>query len=120
VCKIPDQGMLPLEQTQKILRFFEHEYIEVYQADRVICEEAHHIIRLNGLLPMDAIHMATALVAKVDLVVTTDSKKYRRKGLLFYDGRIGNPPLKVTLPDLGIFLPMLGRQEGNEGATQKE
>jgi predicted nucleic acid-binding protein len=107
VCKLPELGALPEDQTTKILQFFQNDYIDVYQADRFVCEEAHRIIRKHGLKPMDAIHMATASIAKVDLVMTSETKKYRRGGLLRCDGLIGNPPLKVSLPDLGVFLPLL-------------
>ena len=106
VCKIPETGMLPIEQTKKILAFFENEYVELWQADRQICEEAHHLIRHHELLPMDAIHIATALMAKPEVVITTDTKKYRRKGLLYFDGQIGNPPLSIKEPSIGIMLPL--------------
>ena len=106
VCKLPETGMLPLEQTKKILAFFENEYVELWQADRLICEEAHNIIRLHELLPMDAIHIATALMSKPEVVITTDTKKYRRRGLLYFDGKIGNPPLSIKEPSIGVVLPL--------------
>jgi predicted nucleic acid-binding protein len=106
VCKIPGTGTLPIEQTNKILAFMQSEYIELWSADRYVCEEAHHIIRLHDLLPMDAIHIATALLAKPEVLITTDSKKHRRKGLLSLDGAIGNPPLSIKKPSLGLVLPL--------------
>lgn len=76
VCKLPDLGLLPLEQSKKILRFMENDYVEMWQADRLICEEAHHIIRLHGLKPMDAIHISASLASESSLFLTTDMKKF--------------------------------------------
>lgn len=118
VCKLPELGMLPIEQTEKILDFFKHEFIVPWQADRWICTEAHHIQRLFPLLPMDSIHLATALAAKVRLVVSTDTKKYRSNGLLACNGKIGNPPLVIEKPSIGTFLP-LWEGKGN-GATSPQ
>lgn len=106
VCKLPELGLLPLEQSKKILRFMENDYVEMWQADRLICEEAHHIIRLHGVKPMDAIHLSAAINSRSSLFLTTDTKKYRRGGLLKLDGKLGNPPLPIKLPSLGVVLPL--------------
>lgn len=105
---IPDDIKLPIQQTQRILKFFENDYIELWQADRDICEEAHHLTRLCGLLPMDAIHIATAVEAKPEMVLTTDSKKGRRHGLLAWDMKFGKPALPIKSPDIAIHLPLWG------------
>jgi predicted nucleic acid-binding protein len=113
VCKLPDLGVLPIEQTQKILAFFGNDYIHVWQADRSICEDAHHVIREHGLLPMDAIHVATALASKAEIMITTESKKYRRRSLFLHDQKIHSlhqpdaPPLKIQIPNVKMFLPLL-------------
>jgi predicted nucleic acid-binding protein len=103
---IPDDIKLPIQQTRQILKFFENDYVELWQADRFICEEAHHLTRLCGLLPMDAIHIATAVEAKPEMVLTTDSKKGRRNGLLAWDMRFGKPALPIKSPDTAIHLPL--------------
>ena len=84
----------------------ENDYVEMWQADRLICEEAHHIIRLHGVKPMDAIHLSAAINSRSSLFLTTDTKKYRRGGLLKLDGKLGNPPLPIKLPSLGVVLPL--------------
>ncbi|MGB2614655.1 MAG: type II toxin-antitoxin system VapC family toxin [Phycisphaerae bacterium] len=109
VYKLPDMGILPVEVSNKILEFFRNDYIVVYQADRPVCEEAHHIQRLHsGLLPADAIHVATALSAKANVLITSDTKKYRRNGLLAHNLRIGNPPIKIEIPNAAMFHPLPG------------
>jgi uncharacterized protein len=108
VCKLPDLGLLPAEQTKKIMEFFKNDYLDVYQADRDLCTVAHQLIGKHGLTPMDAIHVATALAARASIMITTDTKKYRRKGLVTHDGKIGEPPLKIQLPNVTMFLELPG------------
>jgi hypothetical protein len=127
VCKLPELGMLPIEQTEKILDFFKNSYVELWAADMWVCREAHHITRLIGLMPMDAIHIATAaMFVKADVLITTDTKKYRRNGLLAHNEKIGNPPLKISLPDRRVLDPNslfsegLKRKNENETRTGQE
>jgi predicted nucleic acid-binding protein len=118
VYKLKEFGALPLEQSEKILASFANEYIELWQADRLVCTEAHHMMRiLSEILPMDAIHLATASMAKVDVVITTDCKKYRRCGLLRHDGTVGDPPLRIKLPGEELELPLFKVSNENQ---QKE
>ena len=95
VCKLPDLGGLPISQSEIILKFMEHDYIEKWSADAWVCKEAHNIIRLLGLKPMDAIHMATAKMANVSVCYSTDTKKYRRDGLIAHTNKLGFP---IVLP----------------------
>jgi predicted nucleic acid-binding protein len=119
VCKIPETGMLPSEQSKKILAFFENEYVQLWQADRAVCENAHTLIQFHELFPMDAIHIATALMAKVEMVITTDSRKYRRKGLLHLDGKIGNPTMQIKKPEMSLFLPIFTPVKKDDTETTK-
>lgn len=57
------------------------------------------------LTPTDAIHIATAIVAKADVLFTFDGggKRRRPKQMITNSGKIGTPPLKISEPyvDLG-------------------
>lgn len=110
VYKLPELGGLAIEQSRRILDFLtRNNFVLAWQADRWVCEEAHDIMRLHsGLLPLDAIHLATALQAKCDYLITTDRKQGRRRGLIPHDGRVGDPPMKIQLPNVGMFLPLPG------------
>jgi hypothetical protein len=70
---------------------------------------AHEFTRTHGLRNADAIHVATALIARVDVLYTWDDKKQRRAGLLGHNGKIGKPPLRIEVPpdpDKGtLFVP---------------
>jgi predicted nucleic acid-binding protein len=112
--KFPDTPLLPIEQSKKILAFLENEYVQVWQADRDVCEEAHQLIRHFTLKPMDAIHIATAIAAKAACIVTTDTKKYRRDGLLQYDGKIGGMKIKTPKEAVALFLPILASGKDDE------
>ncbi len=63
------------------------------------------------LTPTDTIHIATAVIANVDVLFTFDGggKRRRPKQMITNSGKIGNPPLKIAEPyvDLG---PMFDEQ----------
>lgn len=54
------------------------------------------------LSPADAVHIATAISERVDALLTLDGLHEhgirRRNDLLFYDGKIGSPPLAIKPP----------------------
>ncbi len=53
------------------------------------------------LLPVDCVHIATALEAKADVLFTWDGAGVQRRrpdAMLRYDKRIGNPPLRIMEP----------------------
>jgi predicted nucleic acid-binding protein len=108
VNKLPSLGSLPEVQSRVILEFFENSYIVLRQVDRAVAEKAHELTRTHGLMPMDAVHVATALAMQVDVFLTYDTPKGRRKGLLRHNGTIGNPPLKIEMPTLPTPGPLFG------------
>lgn len=87
------------KQSKMILDYFENPYIVIRQVDRATANEAHEISRKHGLPPLDAIHVATALRAKVPVIYTYDGLKRRRKGLIKYNLLFGsNPALRIEMP----------------------
>ena len=113
VCKLPTTSLLPADQSKKILEFFENPYIVLRQVDRAVGELAHELTRTHGLKPMDAIHVATALLMRVDVFHTYDSAKGRRKGLLAHNGLIGTPPLKIEIPTIPPAGPLFSKTPAN-------
>jgi predicted nucleic acid-binding protein len=98
VNKLPETASLPEEQSKKILAFFEHSYIVIRNLDRQVAEYAHDCTRTCGLLPLDAIHVATAVVNKVPVLYSYDRAQGRRSGLLRHNLKIGSPPLRIEEP----------------------
>jgi len=117
-------GLLPEEQSKQILAFFENKYIFVRQLDRATAEEAHRLTRTHGLTNADAVHVATALLAKVNVFYTYDAAKKKRKGLLRHDGKIGSPPLAIKMPPDPSHGPLFDNKPearppgGSGGSTQ--
>jgi predicted nucleic acid-binding protein len=100
VNKLADSKALPAEQSQLILDYFENPYIVVRAVDRRTAERAHALTRTHSLTALDAIHVATALIAGVSVMYTYDAAQRKRKGLLRHDGTIGTPPLSIQQPPL--------------------
>jgi predicted nucleic acid-binding protein len=94
VSKLNNLGLLPEWKEKLIVKFFENEYIAVRNVDRVTSEHARPIIRNHALKPPDALHVATALLARVDVLHTYDTTH-----LLPLDKKVGQPPLRIEEPN---------------------
>ncbi len=66
------QDQLSNEQDENILAFFEHDWIKLIDIDRRIGEQANEFCRTYGVYPNDAIHLACALRAGCDVLLTWD------------------------------------------------
>lgn len=102
----PDQDGLA-GTTDKLAAFFENDFIVVVMLDRQVGELARALMQKGyaKLKPLDAVHIASALVANVDEMHSFDDD------VLSLDERIekkdGNP-LKICKPSMGgPFLPLL-------------
>jgi len=60
-------------EEQKIDAFFKHEYIKLVTLDRPVAEHARKLARVYNLRPIDAVHLASAIRAKADQLLTWDS-----------------------------------------------
>ena len=60
------------DEDTEILRFFEHDYIDVISVDRMIGEQAHLFCREFTLSPADGIHLACALRGNCDILLSWD------------------------------------------------
>jgi predicted nucleic acid-binding protein len=61
------------EGESKTIDFFRNKYFKVVDVDRSIAESAHRLCRKNGLKPYDAVHLACAVRAGCDVLLTWDS-----------------------------------------------
>ena len=64
--------MLAGGQDERILAYFEHDYVKLIDVDRRIGEEANGLCRKYGILPNDAVHLACALRAGCDVLLAWD------------------------------------------------
>lgn len=74
--------------------FFRNEYIVIRNLTRRVAELARGMVWDHGVAPKDAIHVATALDAKLSLMNTFD------QDLCKHNGRLGSPPLIIELPQI--------------------
>lgn len=110
VCKAPKNWTEAAEQ--RLLAFFENDYIVVVSIDRQIGELARKLI-LQGhskLRPADASHVVAAAVANVDEMHTFDEK------LLSLDGKVSKADgtkLRICKPgEGGKPLPLMEAADG--------
>ena len=85
------------EDDAKIVEFFRHPFVSLRNVDRRVARDSREICRESikigkKLQPMDAIHVATAILLKVPVLHTFD------ENLIRCDKHFGNPPLRIELP----------------------
>jgi len=94
---------IPKDDRDKVRRFFENDYIALYDVDRTIGELAQDVVWDHGVRPKDAVHVATALSGRerlgIEQLDTFDEK------LIGLSATIGSPALPIGRPDLpqGLF-----------------
>ena len=94
------QDASSIKKSDELLDFFEHDFLEFIDVDRRVAERAHRLCRDCRLRPCDAIHVACALKAGCEVLLTWDGD-YKDLEIPSLDIRqpeivIGQP----TLPDL--------------------
>ncbi len=97
VIKIKGKPIPPKEQEEVIMQFFKanSDWIIFIDAERKAMEIARGLIRDFGLKAYDAVHVATAIRAKVNFIDTFDPD------LLKLSNKIGDPPIIVQNPPVG-------------------
>lgn len=74
VHKLRKGPILPEDEDQKMLAYFENDFIQLIDVDRSIGEHANSLCRKHGLYPNDAIHLACALRARCDVLLAWDNR----------------------------------------------
>ena len=102
VIKIKGQQPLPQSKEETIKGFFEQEFVSIVNVDRRTAEFARDLIwRYPHLNPKDSLHAATALITEgVDVLHTFD------EDLLRLNDQLGEPPLRISTPDIPDQLPI--------------
>jgi predicted nucleic acid-binding protein len=80
------------EKADIVRKFFRRSSMRLRNVTRVVSESAQELVWDHGVRPKDAIHIATAIEAKVHALETFDD------GLLKKSGIIGAPPLLIRKP----------------------
>lgn len=74
VCRPQNGGTLQGKESDKALAFFEYDFITLVDLDRRTAEQAHEFCVNYGVAPADAIHLASALKAKCDVLWAWDDR----------------------------------------------
>ncbi len=82
--------MLDDKEGDKILDFFEHDFFGIAELTRALGEDAHRLARQFGLKPTDSVHLATALRAKCDVLLSFDPDLYKIK----------HPDIRIEPPEV--------------------
>ena len=97
------RGRQPIQadKRKQVTDFFKRSYIIPVSITRRVAEESRDLVWDHGIEPKDALHVATALSAKVDVFNTFDQP------LIGKSLKIGNPKLRIEIPtvaqgDLGV------------------
>jgi predicted nucleic acid-binding protein len=89
---------IPKSIQETITKLMGQPFIKVIPADLARAFEAReHVWGISWLKPVDAMHLACALYAKVDEVFTYDGLG-SQKGLLDLNDLVGTPRLKIKRP----------------------
>jgi predicted nucleic acid-binding protein len=83
---------IPAENRQVVEDFFRNDYIVVRNITRRVAEKARSYVWDHGVRPKDALHVATAIDAGLDLFNSFDQP------LIGKSGQIGNNPLIIERP----------------------
>ncbi len=84
--------MIAQDKAATVRKFFRHSYFRMRNVTRAIAESAQELVWNHSIKPKDAIHVATALDAKVPTLETFDAD------LLKKSGRIGTSNLVIRRP----------------------
>lgn len=92
---------IPADKRQQVIDFFKRSYIVTMSITRRIAEDSRDLVWDHGIEPKDALHVATAISAKVDVFNTFDQP------LIGKSLKIGDPKLLIEIPnvaqrDLGL------------------
>jgi predicted nucleic acid-binding protein len=83
---------IPPADRERVEAFFRQDYIAVRNITRRIAEAARALVWDHGVVPKDALHVATALDAGLTLLNSFD------RDLIGKSGRLGKPPLIIEKP----------------------
>lgn len=93
VLALRGQPKIPASRCEAVERFFKNEFILVRTITRRTAEKARELVWENGIAPKDALHVATALEAKLSTLHSFD------RGLQGKSEKVGGePPLQIKRP----------------------
>jgi len=109
VTKLKGKPAVPQEDAETITRAFKRNFLEIREVDRSVAELARdYMWRYKRLKHKDAIHIATAATYHITILDTFD------EGLIRLDGKLGNPVIRIGVPDILSQGNLFSETEGEE------
>ena len=103
------QPKIPADRRTVVEGFFKNEFILVRTVTRRTAESARDLVWTQGIAPKDALHVATALEAKLDMLHTFDG------GLLNKTEKVGGTPiLRIKKPQVVSPRLPLGKPDADK------
>ena len=100
VLDVEENEMKPVPQhiRDQVISMFDEPYITNILLDPARASEARDLRwGFPWLRTADAVHIASAIYAKVDVMHTYDGRR-KGKGILSLNSAVGNPPLRISVP----------------------
>lgn len=88
--------VLSKKEDDRFLDWFEHDYILPVDVSRAIGEQANQLARKYGLKPTDSVHLACAIRAECDVLLSYDPDFLNLK----------DPPMKIKTPAIIPLNPL--------------
>jgi len=90
------RGRPPISKARKeiVVDFFKNDYIAVRNVTRHVAELARELVWDQGIKPKDAVHVATALEARLPLMNTFDRTLLKKSPIA------GSPQLVIAQPSV--------------------
>ena len=92
VLALRNASPIPATERARVEEFFRNDYIVVRNITRRVAEMARGYVWDHGVEPKDALHVATAIDASLELLNTFERPLQKKSGLL------GNPRLVIEIP----------------------
>lgn len=92
VLALKGRPKIPADNRARVEAFFRNEYIVVRNISRRVAESARSYVWEHGVLPKDALHVATAIDAGLTIFHTFD------RDLIKKSETMGSPLLKIVSP----------------------
>lgn len=92
VLAVPRREKIPRNRRQEVEAFFQREFIVIRGLTGRLGTSARELVWDRGIAPKDAVHVATALDAKLSELHTFDG------GLIGHSQKLGDPPLWIGTP----------------------
>ena len=78
VIRVPGTGQIPANVEATITGYLEREFIAWIEVDLPLARKARELARQHGLKPADAVHLATAIRANCDQLMTWDRDDFHK------------------------------------------